>query len=76
MTGFYATQFRFDRAYGNYLGLCRLGQFMAAQLGLRFSRLVCHASLAQRGRNTKKALQPLADEIDSILERSEGDPHE
>ena len=29
VTGFYATQYIFERAYGNYLGLCRLGRFMA-----------------------------------------------
>ena len=29
VTGFYATQYVVERAYGNYLGLCRLGRFMA-----------------------------------------------
>ena len=35
MTGFYATQYVVERAYGNYLGLCRLGEFMAHEMGLK-----------------------------------------
>lgn len=38
---FYPTQYIFDRAYGNYLGLCHLGGFIAHQTGMRFSRLNC-----------------------------------
>lgn len=41
LNAFYATQQIFDKAYGNYLGLCRLGQFMAAEMGLKFGRMNC-----------------------------------
>lgn len=41
LNAFYATQQIFDKAYGNYLGLCRLGQFMAAEMGLEFGRMNC-----------------------------------
>lgn len=41
LNAFYATQQIFDKAYGNYLGLCRLGQFMAAEMELRFGRMNC-----------------------------------
>jgi hypothetical protein len=38
VTAFYATQHIFEKAYGNYLGLCRLGQFVAHELGIQFVR--------------------------------------
>lgn len=67
VTGFYATQFLMDRAYGNYLGLCRLGRFMAKQMDLEFRRMICIASIAQRGTPNKSALQPLEKELTTIL---------
>lgn len=39
MNAFYATQKLLNKAYGNYLGLCRLGNFMAREMGLEFTRL-------------------------------------
>jgi hypothetical protein len=36
---FYATQYVFDKAYGNYLGLAQLGAFMAHEMDLPFARL-------------------------------------
>jgi hypothetical protein len=36
---FYATQYVFDKAYGNYLGLAQLGAFMASEMELPFVRL-------------------------------------
>lgn len=39
VNAFYATQQLFVRAYGNYLGLARLGIFMAHEMGLRMTRL-------------------------------------
>ena len=41
VNAFYATQQIFEKAYGNYLGLCRLGQFMAHEMGLTFNCLNC-----------------------------------
>lgn len=41
VNGFYATQFLFERAYGNYLGLCRLGRFVAHELGLELVQMNC-----------------------------------
>ena len=48
ITGFYATQYVIERAYGNYLGLCRLGQFMAHEMGLRLDLVTCIATPAKR----------------------------
>ncbi len=39
VNAFYATQYVFDKAYGNYLGLAQLGAFMAHEMGLRLARL-------------------------------------
>ena len=67
VTGFYATQYIFGRAYGNYLGLCRLGRFMAHEMGLTLSRITCIATPAVRG-TTKQALAPLAGQIKQELD--------
>ncbi len=67
VTGFYATQYQFEKAYGNYLGLYALGQFMAKQLNLRLVQVVCIAAFLKRGNQTKGSLEPLANDIRSLL---------
>jgi len=47
INAFYATQQIFDKAYGNYLGLCRLGDFMAHEMGLAFDRMNCFVGVAK-----------------------------
>lgn len=47
VTGFYAFQYMMQRGYGNYLGLCRLGRFVAHELGRDLVRMTCVASIAQ-----------------------------
>jgi hypothetical protein len=47
ITGFYAMQYLFERAYGNYLGLARLGEFMAHEMGLKLERVVCFSAVAK-----------------------------
>jgi len=49
VTGYYATQYMVDRAYGNYLGLCRLGQFLAHEIGQTCTRMTCIAAVAHLG---------------------------
>lgn len=41
LTAYYPTQYIFDRAYGNYLGLCQLGHMVAHSLGMRLTRFTC-----------------------------------
>ncbi|MDX6498684.1 MAG: hypothetical protein QOG23_1944 [Blastocatellia bacterium] len=41
INSFYATQQIFEKAYGNYLGLCRLGHFMAHEMHLTLERMNC-----------------------------------
>lgn len=64
ITGFYATQELYERAYGNYLGLCRLGQFVACELNLKLTRMTCVASLAIMGDMTKSSATLLLQQMD------------
>lgn len=66
VTGFYAKQHMYERAYGNYLGLCRLGHFMAHEMGLTLARVVCIATPAARVRS-KRHLARLAHRVESAL---------
>ena len=68
VTGFYATQYIVERAYGNYLGLCWLGQFMAHEMGLKLERMTCVAAPAVRNRS-KARLEPLAKRIRASTEQ-------
>jgi len=47
VTGFYGMQYMVERAYGNYLGLARLGHFMAVEMGLRLERMTCIAAIGE-----------------------------
>lgn len=69
VTGFYPMQYLFERAYGNYLGLCRLGRFMADQMELPFARMVCVASVARRSDSkvTKGSLKTFTDDLRQIM---------
>ena len=68
VTGFYATQYIYQRAYGNYLGLSWLGRFMAHEMGKQLTQVTCVASLAQRGK-PKKYLQEIEGDIQKILDQ-------
>lgn len=63
VAGVYTHQYVFDRAFGNYLGLCRLGEFMAHEMGLRLEELQCTATVASLGEITKAQLEPLTREL-------------
>lgn len=47
VTGLYATQTLFERAYGNYIGLCELGRFFAHVWDLSLARVTCVTAVAQ-----------------------------
>ena len=66
ITGFYATQYIFERAYGNYLGLCRLGSFMAQEMDRQLTQVTCIASPAKHNR-PKCFLQKLSRDVEKIL---------
>ena len=47
LNAFYATQQIVHKGYGNYLGLARLGAFMASQMDRRFERLNVFVGIAK-----------------------------
>lgn len=63
VTGFYATQYQFEKAYENYLGLYWLGRFIAKQLELQLAQVVCIASVLNLGGATKTDLKILENDI-------------
>lgn len=67
VTGLYATQYIFERAYGNYLGLSRLGRFMAQEMGRQLTQVNCVATPAKDGDKTKGYLRDLARGVEKIL---------
>ena len=72
VTGFYALQHHVPKAYGNYLGLCWLGRFMAKQMGLRLSQVTCVASslkLPLGDGYSKSTLTPLKNTLKQIVEQ-------
>jgi hypothetical protein len=47
VVGFYPLQYLYERAYGNYLGLVRLGRFMAHEMGLELESMSCISVIAK-----------------------------
>ena len=65
LNAFYAMQLLYVKAYGNWLGLMRLGSFVASQTGLRFDKLNCvtgiqkmNARADRSGRSTRPPDRP------------------
>jgi hypothetical protein len=61
---FCAVQYMVERAYGNYMGLCRLGRFVAHRLELPLASVTCIAGIAQLDRD-KRSLRNLLTHMDS-----------
>jgi hypothetical protein len=55
---FYPIHYIFERAYGNYLGLSHLAEFMAKEMNLVPRRLMCVAGVAKLEKSAK-TLKPL-----------------
>jgi thymidylate synthase len=53
LSAFYATQQLYVKAYGNWLGLCRLGAFIAEQSGLKLTRFTCFANVQKMDKSPK-----------------------
>ena len=68
ITGFYGTQYLFERAYGNYLGLCWLGQFLAHEMGLTLTRMTCVTSYAPFSADTRQRVRQLNHNVASLLQ--------
>lgn len=70
LNAYYPAEFIFDRAYGNYLGLCHLGMYMAQELKISFSRLNCFIGYPQLGGPNKSDLRGLAAIVEQRLAES------
>lgn len=53
MNSFYAMQYLFQRAYGNWLGLINLGKFVARETGLELERFNCFVGVEKLDTITK-----------------------
>jgi hypothetical protein len=75
VNAFYASQQLFDKAYGNYLGICRLGNFVAREMGLPLARVNCFAGVLklERIRKTDADLAEVARAARLAIERADGD---
>lgn len=71
VVGFYPKEHIYDRGYGNYLGLCRLGQFMAYEMGLELDQMTCLVGVASVGKITKTPLRPLENRMQTYVEQYE-----
>lgn len=70
VTGFYGLQYLYQRSYGNYMGLCRLGRFVAHEMGLKLVRMTCIAAAAKLGAN-KSDLRRLAERVQGLVPAGE-----
>ncbi|MCK4819710.1 thymidylate synthase [bacterium] len=68
VTGYYPKEHILDRGYGNYLGLCRLGQFMASEMGLELAQMTCFVGVACVGNLAKTPLRNLEKNIKAHIE--------
>ena len=71
VTGYYPKEYIYDRGYGNYLGLCRLGQFIATELGLELAQMTCFVGVASVGKMNKTPLRSLEDRIQIYVKQYE-----
>lgn len=68
LNAFYATQQLFGKAYGNFLGLARLGIFVASEAGLVLDRVICFVGVEKMDqRPTRTMLDPLRQAIREAL---------
>jgi hypothetical protein len=66
LNAFYAMQLLFVKGYGNWLGLCRLGEFVASQAGLRFERLNCYAGIQKMTTDSRPQPGELLDRLTDL----------
>ena len=70
LNAFYATQQLFEKGYGNYLGLARLGLFVASQVGVSLLRVTCFVGVEKM--ESKPREGPLLDAVSQACEASLG----
>jgi thymidylate synthase len=67
ISGYYPRELIFERAYGNYLGLCRLGHFMAHEMGLRLTKMQCMIGAAKYADKKKRDLEDLEGKLKELV---------
>lgn len=68
VNAFYATQYMVERAYGNYVGVCRLGRFVAHEMKLPVVRVTFFTGIAEC-EMPKNKLESLLATINSVVGR-------
>lgn len=63
LNSFYAIQYLYRRAYGNWLGLINLGKFVANEVGVEFERFNCFVGVEHLDKLKKKQAQELLEMI-------------
>lgn len=71
VNGFYATEYLFEKAYGNFVGLRDLGIFIAHELNRRLTRVTCIAGIALLGDVKKSTARDLAVRVNDALHPTE-----
>ena len=67
LNAFYAQQDVVRKAYGNYLGLCRLAAFLAREMSLKVDTVTCFVGTEQiEAKVTMPELRGLATKLDSL----------
>lgn len=70
VVAYYPTQTLFEKAYGNYLGLWHLGQFIASEWGLTMTSLTVFAAVAKQTAGKTQANQlakALVPELETLV---------
>lgn len=65
VNAFYATQYLVEKAYGNYIGICRLGRFVAHEMQLPLAQVMCVTGIAECEVSKSKLSKVLA-AVDSV----------
>lgn len=75
INAFYATQQLFVKAYGNYLGLARLGAFFADQTRLELTKVTCFAGVEKMDQRpvSGSALSALITAAEAVLRPAPGE---
>jgi hypothetical protein len=70
LNAFYATQQLFVKGYGNYLGLARLGHFVASQTNLTLARVTCFIGVEKMEEipHEGPSLNALVDACEQVVE--------
>lgn len=67
VNAYYPTQYIVSRAYGNYLGLCFLGHFVAHEMEMQLEKVNCYIGQPKLGIDTKKGLSRLEEVVDKYI---------